>query len=78
VPGKTGEFTTTDAQTLFQTVYAQHQQAAIAAVGQTLWNSLPTNVQWVLTDIDFNVAGGVASFHNLLADLQAPGRPRQF
>jgi GH24 family phage-related lysozyme (muramidase) len=66
--------TVADAQDLFNTVYAQHVQDATAAVGQTVWDSLPANIQWVLTDIDFNV-GSVATFPSLLADLQLPGGP---
>jgi hypothetical protein len=66
--------TKTDAQALFDAVYAKHQQAATAAVGQATWDTLPAGVQWVLTDIDFNV-GSVTGFHNLLADLTASGGP---
>jgi GH24 family phage-related lysozyme (muramidase) len=62
--------TKADAQALFNTVYAKHQQAAATAIGQSVWDSLPSNVQWVLTDIDFNT-GSVAAFKGLLGDLQA-------
>src|SRR5262249_22822341 len=59
--------TKADAQALFNQVYAKHEQAAQAAVGVPV----PSNVLWVLTDIDFNVKGGVASFTNLLTDIRA-------
>jgi hypothetical protein len=74
--GKQGRdaLTTADAQALFDSVYAEHAQDAEAAIGQTLWESLPASVQWTLTDIDFNT-GSITNFPQLVADVQASAGP---